>query len=158
MKKALLIHFLVFASAFGGYWIYYRSATAHSRAMLSQEDGELQWLRSAFHIDAPHFARIQEMHREFAGRCDLMCGKIAAANAKLEALISSNGSVTPEVSDAMKECMAVQNECRQSTLALVYAVRAEMPPADGARYLEMMKPRIIEPPLGHGAAISESSK
>ena len=43
-------------------------------------------------------------------------------------------------------------------LAHVYAVGPEMCPADGARYLEIMKSRIVEPGMGHTAVISESAK
>ncbi len=149
---------LAFASALGGYWTYYRCATAPARAMLTEQGGEMQWLRHEYHLSDAQFARVEQVHREYTPKCDLMCGNIMKANARLDQLISANKSVTPEVSAAMKECLAVQNECREAMLGHVYAVGSEMSPADGARYLEMMKARIVEPALGHSAAISESSK
>ena len=118
----------------------------------------MQWLRSEYHLSDEQFARIQQVHREYSPKCDLMCAKIMRANANLNRLISANKSVTPEVSAAMKECLSVQNECREAMLGHIYAVSAEMTPADGARYLEMMKTRVVEPALGHSAVISESSK
>jgi 3-methyladenine DNA glycosylase Tag len=58
----------------------------------------------------------------------------------------------------MDDCVAVQAECRRALLAHVYAVSAEMPPDDGARYLKMMTARIVEPGLSHQVVISQSSK
>lgn len=149
---------LALASACAGYWIYYRCATAPVRCMLAEQGGEMQWLRREYHLSDAQFTRVEELHREYSPKCDLMCAKIMQANARLGQLISANKSVTADVSAAMKECLAVQNECREAMLGHVYAVSAEMAPADGARYVEMMKARIVEPALGHGAVISESSK
>ena len=118
----------------------------------------MQWLRREYHLSDAQSARVEQVHREYTPKCDLMCAKIMKANARLDQLISANKSVTPEVSAAMKECLAVQNECREAMLGHVYAVSAEMSAADGARYLEMMKARIVEPALGNSAVISESSK
>ena len=58
----------------------------------------------------------------------------------------------------MNECVAVQAECRRALLRHVYEVSAEMPAADGARYLQMMTARIVEPGLGHESVISEPAK
>ena len=158
MKKVFFILLLALASAFAGYWTYYRGATAPARAMLMEQGGEMQWLRREYHLSDAQFTRVEQVHREYTPKCDLMCGKIMKANARLDQLISANKAVTPEVSAAMKECLAVQNECREAMLGHVYAVSAEMSAADGARYLEMMKARIVEPALGNSAVISESSK
>ena len=158
MKKGLLILLLTLASAFAGHWLYYRCATAPARAMLAEQGGEMQWLRREYHLSEAQFARIAQMHRDYAPKCDLMCAKIMEANGRLDRLISASKAVTPEVAAAMKESLAVQNECREAMLGHVYAVSAEMSPADGARYLEMMKARIVETALGHRAVISESSK
>lgn len=158
MGKGLLIIALAAAVAIGGYCTYYRSITAPTQAMLSGPDGEMEWLRREYHLSDAQFSRIQQMHRAYAPKCDLMCEKIAAANARLSQLIIASKSYTPEVEAAMKECLAVQGECRQALLAHVYAVSAGMSPADGAHYLEMMKSRIVEPGVSHAAVISESAK
>ena len=158
MKKGLLILPLAAVIALAGYWTYYRCATAPARTMFMQATGGMEWLRREYHLSEAQFARIQELHREYAPKCDRMCERIAQANARLDQLIRANKTYTPEVDAAMKECLAVQGECRQALLAHVYAVSAEMPAADGARYLEMMKSRIIEPGVGHAAVISQSSK
>jgi len=158
MRKGLFILLLAAATAFAGYWIYYRYATAPVRTMATQPDGEMEWLRHEYHLSDAQFARIQQIHRKYAPKCDHMCEQIGKANARLDQMILANKTYTPEVEAAMKECLAVQGGCRQALLTHVYAVSAEMPPADGARYLEMMKVRIIEPGVGHAALISESAR
>ena len=158
MKKALIVIFVAAVVAFAGYWISYRCATAPAASMLTKPGGEMEWLKCEYHLSDAQFARIQQLHRVYAPTCDLMCGKIAKANGRLDQVISTNRTVTPEVAAAMKECLAAQAECREAMLGHVYAVSAEMSPEDGARYLQMMKTRIVEPALPHSAVISESSK
>jgi uncharacterized membrane protein len=156
--KALLVITVALVLAFGGYFTYYRCATAPTQAMLSGPDGEMEWLRNEYHLSDAQFWRIREMHREYAPKCDLMCQKIAKANERLEQLIKANKTFTPEVDAAMNDCVTVQAECRRALLAHVYAVSAEMSPEDGARYLQMMTARLVEPGLSHESVISQSAK
>ncbi|MEA3208830.1 MAG: hypothetical protein QOE70_1887 [Chthoniobacter sp.] len=158
MRKGLLIIVLAGAAAIGGYGTYYRCATAPTHAMLARPDGGMEWLRHEYHLGDAPFSRIQQLHQEYAPRCDLMCEKIAKANARLAQLIKVNKTFSPEVDAAMKECVAVQAECRRALLEHVYVVSAEMSPEDGARYLQMMTARIVEPGLSHQSVISESAK
>jgi hypothetical protein len=158
MKKGLLIIFLAVAVAAGGYWIYFRCATMPTQSMLVQPGGEMEWLRREYHLTDAQFARVKQVHGDYAPSCDAMCAKIAAANARLNELIKVNSKLTPEVQAAFEQCAAVQSDCRRALLAHIYAVSAEMSPADGARYLDMMKSRIVEPGVEHGAVISESAK
>ena len=158
MKKGLLIIALSGAVAIAGYCTCYRCATAPTHAMLARPDGEMEWLRREYHLTDAQFSRIQQLHREYAPRCDLMCETIAKANARLGQLIKANKTFTPDVDAAMKECVAVQAECRRALLEHVYVVSGEMSPEDGARYLQMMTARIVEPGLSHQSVISESAK
>ena len=149
---------LVVGSAFAGYWIYYQCTTAPARSMLTQSGGEMEWLRHEYHLSDAQFSRIRELHREYAPKCDLMCEKIARANDRLDQLIKANKTFTAEVDAAMNECVTVQAECRRALLRHIYEGGAEMSPKDGARYLQMMTARIVEPGLSHESVISESSK
>jgi hypothetical protein len=126
--------------------------------MLQESDDGMGWLRHEYHLSDTQFAGIQEVHRAYAPTCELLCEKITNANSRLGQIMVGNKSYTLEVEAAMKECLAVQGEGRLALLAHVYDVSAEMSPADGARYLEMMKSRIIESTLGQHAAISDSAK
>jgi hypothetical protein len=158
MKKALIVIIMAALVAVAGYAISYQCATASAKAMLTKPGGEMEWLRSEYHLSAAQFARIQQLHREYAPTCDLMCEKISKANDRFDQVVSANRKVTPEVTVAMMECLAAQTECREAMLGHVYAVSAEMSAEDGARYLQMMKARIVEPALPHGTVISESSR
>jgi hypothetical protein len=158
MRKGLLIIGLAIAVAVGGYFTYYRCATAPTQAMLSGPDGEMEWLRDEYHLSDAQFSRIRQMHREYAPKCDLMCEKISKANAQLDQLIKASKTFTPEVDAALSECVTVQAECHRALLRHVYEVSAEMSPTDGARYLEMMASRIVEPGMTHTAVISHSAK
>jgi Heavy-metal resistance len=158
MKKALLIIALAGAAALGGYFTYYHFATAPTQAMLSGPNGEMEWLRTEYHLSDAQFARIRQLHGEYAPRCDVMCEKIAKANAQLQQLIATNKTFTPAVDAAMSECVAVQAECRRALLQHVYAVSAQMSPGDGERYVKMMTARLVDPGLSHETVISPSTR
>jgi hypothetical protein len=157
MKVALVIA-IALAVSLGGYVAYYRCATAPTREMLSRADGEMEWLRDEYHLSDAQFGRIRQMHADYAPKCDVMCEKIANANARLNQLIKANKTFTPELDAAMTECVAVQSECRRALLRHIYEVSAQMSPEDGARYVQMMTARIVEPGLAHTTVISQPVK
>lgn len=156
--KTPLLSLAAVVLAVAGSALYFRAATAPTRAMLSQPAGEMEWLKREYHLTDAQFARIQQLHREYAPNCDRMCEKIAKANGRLDQLIEINRTFTAEVDLALSESVAVQAECRRALLAHVYAVSAEMSPEDGPRYVDMMKARIVEPALGHQTVMSELGK
>jgi hypothetical protein len=158
MRKALILIFIVAMVTLGGYAVTYWCATGSAKSMLTKPGGEMEWLRREYHLNEVQFARVQQLHHQYAPKCDLMCAHIAKANARLNQLIDTNKKVTPEVTAAMAECLAAQEECREAMLGHVYAVSAEMSPEDGARYLQMMKAQIVEPALPHSVAISNLSR
>jgi hypothetical protein len=158
MKRGFLTLLLAAALAAGGYSIYYRWATAPARGMMTRGDGGMEWLRIEYHLSDPQFARIGQLHREYAPKCAVMCEKIMKANARLDELIGANKAVTPELEAALKESSAVEDECRQAMLGHIYAVSSEMSPPDGARYLRLMRDRIVQRVLSQETAVSESSK
>ena len=158
MIKALLTITAAIAFALAGYWTYYRCATMPTLSMLSRSGGEMEWLRHEYHLSDSQFGHIQKLHHEYAPACDLMCARIAEANEKLNRLIQANRSFTPEIEAAVDKCVDVQAECRRALLRHVYAVGAEMAPEDGARYVQMMTARIVEPRLTYETVISESAK
>ena len=149
------ILFATLAAGFGAFWLCAFFGTADLRAVSSNRDAELVWLRREFHLTDAQFLRIQALHTAYVGRCDLMCQRIMDANAVLDAAISRNRGMTPEVQQAMAEAARVEQECRQSTLAHVYEISEQMDPSSAVRYLEMMKQRIIQPGLSSKTAVSQ---
>jgi len=73
----------------------------------------------------------------------------------LDAAISRNKRVTPEIEQAIGEVALVQQECQQSMLAHVYEISEQMDPSSARRYLKMMKQRIIQPGLPGKTAVSQ---
>src|SRR4051812_5637405 len=130
-KNGLAALLVAVVAAIAAYVIYYRSATTPVGTMLAKPAGEMEWLKSEFHLNEKQFAKVQELHREYAPKCDRMCEKIAEAQAHLDNAIKANRSFTPDVDAALTECVAVQADCRRALLKHVYAVSAEMSPDDG---------------------------
>lgn len=157
MKRGLWILLLAVVVAVAVPTLYYRTARAPTRTMLEEGGGELEWLRKEFHLTDAQFTVIRKLHQAYAPKCEVMCARIADANAKASRLISEQRGMTPAVEAALRECVGVQADCRRAMLEHIYAVAAEMPREQGARYLEMMKGRILEPGLTQAAIISQSS-
>lgn len=155
MKRPLLILLATVLVALAGYGIAYEWATRSSKAMLAHPDCGMIWLRSEYHLSEAQYARIAKMHEDYRPTCERMCARIAAAQEKVDALISVHNAVTPETEAAMREWALLQNECRVAMLAHVYAVSAEMPPQDGKRYLEMATARIVEPGMSHASLLAK---
>lgn len=156
--KGLLILTLAIVVSIGGSLLYFRTATVPSSAMLAQPVGELEWLRREFRLSDEQFAQVRAKHQEYAPRCERLCAQIVEANRQLEALIANNKTVTPEVDAALQHSAQIEEECRRAMLGHVYAVRAEMSPEEGARYLAMMNARLIRPGHTHRELFSENGQ
>ena len=152
VTAAILFAFI--AAGLGAFWLCTLFGTTDLRSVSSDRDAELIWLRREFHLTDEQFQRIRTLHTAYAGKCDLMCQRIMKANAALDAAISRNRRVIPEVQQAMDEVTRVQQDCRESMLTHVYEVSAQMDPSSAERYLHMMKQRIIQPGLPANTAVS----
>ena len=128
-------------------------ATRELRDMAQAPNGDLQWLRQEFHLNDVQFKTIADLHTAYAPVCDEMCRRIMEANAKVDRLVSGNHQVTPELEAAIREAERVREDCRMQMLAHIYRVCAQMSPADGQRYLNMMKSRVVQPGLSSDTAI-----
>jgi hypothetical protein len=148
------ILFATIAAGFGAFWLCTFFGTADLRSVNSDRDADLMWLRREFDLTDAQFQRIRALHTAYAAKCDLMCQRIMNANEALDAAISRNNQVTPEIQQAMDEVARVQQDCRPSMLAHVYEVSAQMSPSSASRYLQMMKQRIIQPGLSANTAVT----
>ena len=152
MKRLLLAivpALLIGALAFG---LCYHFATRPMR-QLADEDG-IAWLAQEFHLSAEQTARVQKLHDDYDPRCEEMCRKVVATNARLERMISEHREVTPEMETALRESAELQAACRREMLTYIYAVAAVMSDAERGRYLALMKPRVLAPGLPHVPAIA----
>jgi hypothetical protein len=128
-------------------------ATRDLRQMAKAPNGELEWLRQEFHLSDAEFQKIGALQSAYTPVCNEMCRRIMEANSKLDRLVSENKEVTPDLRAAIREAGLVQEECHQQMLAHIYQVSAQMNPADGQRYLRLMKSRVIQPALSSDTAV-----
>lgn len=113
--------------------------------MRSTAGVELGWMRHEYHLSDAHFARVQELHADYAPRCAAMCQRVAIQRTHLAELIQVARESSPEVIQALKETASLELECRQATLSHLYAVAAAMPQEAGRRYLTTMTASIVAP-------------
>lgn len=156
-KGALALIFAVLGSALA-YCIYFYCATQPVQAMLTQPDGQMEWLRREFRLNDAQFTKVKQLHEAYRPGCDQMCLRIAEANGEANALIANSNAMTPEIEAALQKCSTLQNKCRQALLAHVYAVGAEMNPSEARRYIDMMTARIVQPGLPPGSVVSEETR
>ena len=155
MKRPLFFLLAALAAALLGYGIAYEAATRPAKAMLCAPDGGMAWLRQEYHLTPAQFAKVEQMHADYRPTCEQMCMRIAASREKVDALIAANPTVTPETEVALREWALLQNECRLAMLRHVYAVSAEMPPAEGKRYVAMAAARLVTPGMAHTSLLEK---
>lgn len=155
MKRLALVLLIAALVSAAGYYAAYRLASRPAQCPMNQPGCGMVWLREEYHLTGAQYAKIAKMHDDYRPTCERMCQRVAAANAKVSALITANHSVTPESEAALKEWALLQNECRLAMLRHVYAVSAEMNPEDRARYVKMATARIVTPGMDHAALLAK---
>jgi len=95
------ILFAAIAAGLGAFWVCTFFGTTDLRSVSSDRDADLVWLRREFDLTDVQFQRIRALHTAYAAKCDLMYQRTMNANAALDAAISRNKQVTPEVQQAM---------------------------------------------------------
>ena len=133
-------------------------ATRDLRQMAAAPSGELEWLRREFHLSDDQFRKVEGLQSVYMPVCNEMCQRIMEANSKLDRLLSENREVTPAVEAAIREAGSVQDDCRKQMLAQIYRVSMQMNPADGERYLRLMKSRVIQPGLSSDTAVRAATE
>ncbi len=139
MKRAFLILLGGMFLAIAGYTLLYRARTAEARALHTEQNSELLWLKYEFGLSDPEFARIRTLHEGYLPQCEKMCAKIARANTELEALVVATNKVTPGISEKFAEISRLREECQKQMLAHFYEVSKSMPESEGRRYLLRMQ-------------------
>ena len=98
---------------------------------------EIAWLRNEFNLTAIQIAAIEKLHDDYEPVCMAHCDAITQARQK---------SAPPA------ELTRLEAVCHDATLAHLQRVAAVMPPAEGARFLALVTPKISgqshDAPLG----------
>ena len=149
MKQRLLLAALILmAAVLAGALAFvaaYRGASAPDCCRNHSSARELGWLRQEYQLSDAQFERIVQLHTEYAPRCAEMCQRVRVERARLARLIQEARATTPEVAEALQQTAALELQCRQATLAHIYAVAAEMPPGEGRRYVAALSAAIVAP-------------
>jgi hypothetical protein len=144
MKRALVIVMATLFLGVAAYFICFRIETRPMRQVASVPN-EIAWLSTEFKLSPEQSKRIARVHAEYEPRCMAMCRKIADNNARLDRLITERREFAPEMEALLRDSAEIQIECRKEMLAHIYAVAAQMPPDQGARYITLLKNQVIQP-------------
>jgi hypothetical protein len=139
MKRASLLLLLVVAAAIG----FSVPVTLQAlRCDAGKHYSELEWLKQEFSISQEDFGRVQQLHHEHQARCRVLCENLLAARRELSAQIAQDHEVTPLVQECLRKVAEAETACRTSILSHACNVMQFMPPAEGQRYLELVRSRI----------------
>lgn len=139
MKKAALILAAGLVLCTAAFAAFYYFGTASCRAMMSEPQPELAWLKKEFHLSDAELARITSLHESYLPQCAQRCMRIAELNNKLEQLLAQASSVTPEIQSVLAERAKTRAECEAEMLNHFLQVSRMMPPEQGRRYLEWVE-------------------
>jgi hypothetical protein len=148
MKRTIIVAHLAILLAIAAFYIGYRVATRPTRDLVEQGN-ELVWLSREFQLTPDQTARVARLHADYAPRCAETCRRIEENRTKLDGLIDANRERTVQVDELLRESADIQLECRSEMLAHIYAVAAAMSPAQGRRYVALMKPQVLQPGTAH---------
>ena len=104
-------------------------------------DDSTAWLQAEFKLNDDQTRRIAELHRAYEPVCEEHCRVIGEAREKLTALRAAKADKIA-LHEAEAALAAVSEVCRVSTEKHVRSVAAIMDAKQGARYLELVLPRL----------------
>ncbi len=100
----------------------------------------MEWMRCEFRLTDAQYAAILKLHEEHAVVCAGHCAAVGDAREKLSAARRAGDSAA--LAAAEREQREAEAVCRTSVEAHVRQVASLMAPAEGARYLQMVLPRL----------------
>ena len=136
MKRVFIFVLCVGLGAFGAYGI---TRWAACNTVLHCED-QVAWLQREFHLSAEETAAIKTLHDGYQPVCREHCAQIHRARSGLAALKA--GAPLAETNAAQAELTRVETICREATRAHLERVAAVMAPAEGARFLALVLPKL----------------
>lgn len=134
MKKGLLTLLAVIVVGGGG-WLAARHLLQGSPSA---------WLRREYALSPQQACRVEQLQRDYGGRCGPFCSEMCEANARLETLALGSSTVTAALRDALVETDRIRTAARTAMLEHFYAVAAELPPERRHQYLLKVLPLVID--------------
>ncbi len=105
---------------------------------------EMTWLRKEFVLTPVQIAAIEQLNTAYEPICADHCQRIGAARRRLHDLeTTSNPPPAPaELAAAQTNWQALCDECNTATRGHLEAIAAQMSPAQGKRYLDLVGPKL----------------
>lgn len=101
----------------------------------------LEWLRADFHLTDAQFARIKQLHTEYARVCEEHCRAIQEASRALNQVKATSHNQSAVVA-AETHLRGLRMVCETAIVAHVRQCAEEMSPEAGQRYLALVLPKI----------------
>lgn len=139
MNKGILILLLGLVVATAAFSGFYYAGTSSCRSMMREPEPELAWLKREFRLSDAEFARISELHAAYLPRCRERCRHIEEQNAKLQQLLPTATTVTPEIQALLADRAKMRADCEAEMLQHFLEVSRSMQPEEGRRYLEWVE-------------------
>jgi len=143
MKRSLTIIIFGIAAAILAYSALYLSTTAPCRAAMRAEMPELFWLKKEFNLNDADFQSVCNLHAGYLPQCRELCGRVAAKNDELRAILAKTNTVTPDIERKLAEIAQLRAQCQKNMLEHFYTVSRAMPPAEGRRYLDWIQAQTL---------------
>jgi hypothetical protein len=137
---------LAVAALATGFLCFRLGADPVLQAAVRQGD-PMEWLRTDFHLDDAQFAAVKKLHEAYAPSCEEHCRLIQEAARARAALRAADPAAIAAAEGKLQE---LRNLCETAITRHVRQVAAEMSPAEGARYLALVLPKISD--FDHRAA------
>lgn len=145
MKRLGLV-LLVLAALALGYFTTARVLQSRLPSDAPTPAAKLDWLAREFSLTAAQIAEISRLQADYAPICADHCAAIVTAQETLAA------AATPAARTAAEADLArLEQVCATATRAHLHSVAACMLPAQSARFLALMEPRVAHSPGRTGA-------
>lgn len=147
-RRALLILALALAAGLLAYGLT-RRAMHPPVVAADATEAQLDWLAREFSLNDAARAEVARLQTGYEPICEEHCAAVARARAALKAATAANDASARAAAEA--ELARLKQLCAESTRAHLRAVAAQMAPAQAARFLSLMEPRVAHDPERTGA-------
>ena len=145
MKKTWLILIGGVLAGLIGYACIYLRATSTQRSMEHSLRPELEWLKTEYHLSDAQFADVVRLHDAYRPKCCELCRRIDEQNSKVQQLLATTNTVTPEIRQALVQAAQLRAECESAMLQHFFEVSRVMPEEQGKRYLAWVQNETLMP-------------
>lgn len=133
---------VIVAAAVATCFVSYRSCCEPAVQAAVQKGDALEWLRSDFNLTELQFAAVKRLHESYAVECEGHCRAIQEAAHQRERVKAQEPANAAAIAEAQRKVDELRVSCETAIASHVRQVAAQMSPAQGARYLALVLPKI----------------